>query len=138
MFAKLSAAQPIGRMGQPDEIAGLVAFLLSDEAGFITGSAYDIDGGATLFLQRQGQTWQLRAARRTPWQVEYTATGGALPSGVALHSDDPVRVDLNASIGQIETNVDLDAAAFTVNVPENAQPLSLDGLRASGPLRESQ
>ena len=45
---------------------------------------------------------------------------------------------MNASIGQIETNVDLDAAAFTVNVPANAQPLSLDGLRASGPLRDSQ
>lgn len=48
MFAKLSAAQPIGRMGQPDEIAGLVAYLCSDEASFVTGSAYDIDGGATL------------------------------------------------------------------------------------------
>jgi NAD(P)-dependent dehydrogenase (short-subunit alcohol dehydrogenase family) len=48
MFAKLSAAQPIGRMGQPEEIATLVAFLCSDEAAFITGSAYDIDGGATL------------------------------------------------------------------------------------------
>jgi NAD(P)-dependent dehydrogenase (short-subunit alcohol dehydrogenase family) len=48
MFAKLSAAQPIGRMGEPHEIAALVAFLCSDEAGFITGSAYDIDGGATL------------------------------------------------------------------------------------------
>jgi NAD(P)-dependent dehydrogenase (short-subunit alcohol dehydrogenase family) len=48
MFAKLAAAQPIGRMGQPEEIAALVAFLCSDEAAFITGSAYDIDGGATL------------------------------------------------------------------------------------------
>lgn len=48
MFAKLSAAQPIGRMGTPDEIAALVAFLCSDEAAFITGSAYDIDGGTTL------------------------------------------------------------------------------------------
>jgi NAD(P)-dependent dehydrogenase (short-subunit alcohol dehydrogenase family) len=48
MFAKLSAAQPIGRMGQPEEIAALVAFLCSDESAFITGSAYDIDGGATL------------------------------------------------------------------------------------------
>lgn len=48
MFARLSAAQPIGRMGTPEEIAALVAFLCSDEAAFITGSAYDIDGGATL------------------------------------------------------------------------------------------
>lgn len=48
MFAKLSAAQPIGRMGEPDEIASLAAFLCSDEAAFITGSAYDIDGGFTL------------------------------------------------------------------------------------------
>lgn len=48
MFAKLAAAQPIGRMGTPAEIAALVAFLASAEAGFITGSAYDIDGGATL------------------------------------------------------------------------------------------
>lgn len=47
-FAKLSAAQPIGRMGEPHEIAALVAFLCSNEASFITGSAYDIDGGATL------------------------------------------------------------------------------------------
>ena len=45
MFAQLSASQPIGRMGEPHEVAALVAFLCSDEAGFITGSAYDIDGG---------------------------------------------------------------------------------------------
>lgn len=48
MFAKLSAAQPIGRMGEPAEIAALIAFLCSDESAFITGSAYDIDGGVTL------------------------------------------------------------------------------------------
>jgi len=48
MFGKLSAWQPIGRMGEPSEIAALAAFLCSAEAGFITGSAYDIDGGVTL------------------------------------------------------------------------------------------
>ena len=48
MFAKLSAAQPIGRMGRPEEVASLAAFLCSDEATFITGAAYDLDGGFTL------------------------------------------------------------------------------------------
>lgn len=45
MFAKLSEYQPIGRMGKPEEVAALAAFLCSDEAAFITGASYDIDGG---------------------------------------------------------------------------------------------
>lgn len=49
MFDKLAKSQPIGRMGTPEEIAGLVAYLCSDEASFITGSDVPIDGGfATL------------------------------------------------------------------------------------------
>jgi len=47
MFAALSATQPIGRMGSPDEIASLATFLCSDQAGFITGSNHLIDGGFT-------------------------------------------------------------------------------------------
>ena len=45
MFDALSRSQPIGRMGRPDEIAGLALFLCSDAAGFITGANYEIDGG---------------------------------------------------------------------------------------------
>jgi 2-keto-3-deoxy-L-fuconate dehydrogenase len=45
MFEKLSAAQPIGRMGQPKEVANLALYLCSDEAGFITGVDYPLDGG---------------------------------------------------------------------------------------------
>jgi NAD(P)-dependent dehydrogenase (short-subunit alcohol dehydrogenase family) len=45
MFEKLSKTQPIGRMGEPDEVAATALFLCSDEAGFITGSAYPVDGG---------------------------------------------------------------------------------------------
>lgn len=45
MFQKLSKTQPIGRMGKPDEIAALALYLCSDEAGFITGCDYPIDGG---------------------------------------------------------------------------------------------
>jgi len=45
MFEKLSKSQPIGRMGKPEEIAGLVDYLCSDDAAFITGSNFPIDGG---------------------------------------------------------------------------------------------
>jgi 2-keto-3-deoxy-L-fuconate dehydrogenase len=45
MFDKLSKSQPIGRMARPEEIAQLVLYLCSDEASFITGCDYPIDGG---------------------------------------------------------------------------------------------
>jgi 2-keto-3-deoxy-L-fuconate dehydrogenase len=45
MFEKLSKTQPIGRMAKPEEIAYLALFLCSDEASFITGTDYPIDGG---------------------------------------------------------------------------------------------
>ncbi len=45
MFEKLSASQPIGRMAQPEEVAALALYLASDEASFITGCDYPIDGG---------------------------------------------------------------------------------------------
>lgn len=47
MFEKLSQSQPIGRMAEPHEIATLALYLCSDEAGFITGCDYPIDGGFT-------------------------------------------------------------------------------------------
>lgn len=45
IFEKLSKTQPIGRMAKPDEIATLALYLCSDEASFITGTDYFIDGG---------------------------------------------------------------------------------------------
>jgi len=40
---------PVGRLGRPDEIAGAVAYLVSDEAGFITGSNLSINGGQHMY-----------------------------------------------------------------------------------------
>jgi len=45
VFERLSKSQPIGRMGRPEEIAHAALFLCSEEAGFITGCDYPVDGG---------------------------------------------------------------------------------------------
>lgn len=45
MFERLSKTQPIGRMAEPQEVADMVLYLCSDEASFITGTDFPIDGG---------------------------------------------------------------------------------------------
>jgi 3-oxoacyl-[acyl-carrier protein] reductase len=50
-FGQLAAAEvPLGRFGQPDEVAGLVAFLAGDRASYITGASIDVAGGMGKFL----------------------------------------------------------------------------------------
>jgi glucose 1-dehydrogenase len=44
---------PLGRLGRPEDVAGLAVFLASDEAGYVTGSTYVVDGGLTWFYQEQ-------------------------------------------------------------------------------------
>jgi NAD(P)-dependent dehydrogenase (short-subunit alcohol dehydrogenase family) len=46
-FARFGAAHPLGRIGEPEEVADLAAWLASDRAGFVTGSDFVIDGGLT-------------------------------------------------------------------------------------------
>lgn len=48
--ARINAAHPIGRMGEPEEIAAVIVFLLTDDASFMTGAIVSVDGGQTACL----------------------------------------------------------------------------------------
>jgi NAD(P)-dependent dehydrogenase (short-subunit alcohol dehydrogenase family) len=48
VLERVRAAMPMGRMGEPAEVADLVAFLCSERSGYVTGQAIGIDGGAAL------------------------------------------------------------------------------------------
>ena len=48
LYASWVATHPIGRLGKPEEIAGLATYLASDESAFATGAEFRIDGGSTL------------------------------------------------------------------------------------------
>ncbi len=98
-------------------------------------ASIDLAGGATMYLQRSKDTWIIRAARRAGWQIEYPSWSGNFPQTVRLQSAEPdVNVDLTASLSQIETNKDLEDAAFNVTVPPGADAITLDELRNAGPL----
>jgi hypothetical protein len=104
-----------------------------------TWASIPLQGGAVVYLQRAGGTWQVRAARRAGWDIEYDRWMGGFPRLVHIRSADSpkVVVDLTADVNQLETNVKLDAAAFKVDVPADALPITLDELRETGPLRGS-
>jgi hypothetical protein len=94
----------------------------------------ELQDGAKLYLRRAGDTWQPRAAERGGWRIEYGAWQTGFPRTVRLVSSSPA-VDMGARIDQLETNVAVDPAAFTVRVPSDARPITLSELRDAGPLR---
>jgi outer membrane lipoprotein-sorting protein len=145
------------RNAPPEEILGSltgVTFAPGDVQAILTGcvvptprptagrlhgngwASIDLDGGAVIYLERQGAVWQLRAARRNGWQIEYPQWQGRFPQSVRLQSTSGgLAVDLTTTISQLETNVAIDAAAFRVDVPKDARLLTLEELRQAGPLR---
>jgi hypothetical protein len=100
-------------------------------------ASIDLDGNAVLYLRRVNGSWQPQAATRQGWNVQYSMWQGDFPRLVVLRSMSGVDVEISATVSQLEANVPLDAAAFTVTVPPGTGPLSLAELRDAGPLRDA-
>jgi outer membrane biogenesis lipoprotein LolB len=98
-------------------------------------ASIELEGSARVYLRMQNNAWQLRAAQREGWRLDYPTWNGRFPQAVRLQSDRPgAMVDLTATLSQLEANVAIDPKAFTVDVPASAQSLTLDELRDAGPL----
>jgi hypothetical protein len=134
-------------LGPADLLAVLTGCVVPDPTP-VSGSQHQGNwatialNGATLYLRKPGSTWVLTAARRDGWRVDYLTSEGSFPRTVRLRSEtgaaqeQPI-VDLTAELSQVSTNIDIDAAAFTLIVPPGVMPLTLEELREAGPLRGS-
>jgi hypothetical protein len=112
----------------------------------VAGRAYERgwaavdDGETTVYLQQVQGRWRLSAATRGPVTVHYRDFSSDRPSAVQLRTSPPsgTAADLTVKVSQVEINVPLAPAAFEVDVPRDALPLTLDELRRAGPLGEAR
>ena len=99
----------------------------------------DTEGDVYFNRESASAAWRLVArVRRDPgqreWRVEYRDFIGAFPTALRFADQDRDRLDLRIALSQIERNVTLGGEAFEIRLPPAAKPLTIEELRASGPL----
>lgn len=96
--------------------------------------AVAVPGNRTVFLREQSGRWQIAAVDAGGWRADYGDVQNGLPRRVRLRSE-RADVDLTAAVQQLEVNTAIDAAAFELTIPPDAEPMTLDELRSVAPLR---
>jgi hypothetical protein len=144
----------------PDDLRAALAGCVKAGMDPVSARAYgddwlvvDLSGGGSIYLRRQNTgAWTIVAGRHAGLEVEYANVAGGGPGRVRVRSaalrepqgrPEPGRgtaagagaqVDLDIRLSQVETNVDIDPAAFTIQVPPGTAAISLEELREAGPL----
>jgi len=109
---------------------------LGDDWRLVPGPAGDV------YLHREPHTapWHVVATVHggsdpsVAWRAEYSEFANGLPRAIRLASSRKDRFDLRLKLSQVDLNVPLGAEVFRVRIPPNADPISIDELRQSGPL----
>jgi outer membrane biogenesis lipoprotein LolB len=103
--------------------------------------AADVSDGRSAWVRRQRGTWHLTALTTSRLTVEFAEHVNAQPGQIRIRRADAAEgpaIDLRLAIRQVERGIELSPAAFAVDVPDGAVPITLDDLRQSGPLRDRQ
>jgi hypothetical protein len=106
------------------------------------------DGPHELYLHRESPGgWRVvstvhhataaGAGRSEDWRAEYRDFQNGLPRSVRFVSSDPKRFDLRLALSQVDLNVTLGDEVFRVQVPRDADPITLEELKRQGPLAPS-
>jgi len=104
------------------------------------GEHWRVLGGDEIRYLRRERTaapWRLVSVVRSGadgWRADYRNFVNELPRSIRLLSAEPRRFDLRLELSQVELNVDLEPSTFRVSVPPGTEPISIEELRAGGPL----
>jgi hypothetical protein len=133
------AGVPLGAADMRAALAGCgLAPAPPGEARLFDGGWASIDqGDATLFLRQLAGRWRVAAASRGTMTVHYDDFVTGRPRVVRIRTTPERRdaaADITLRLSDVEWNVPLDAGAFEVDIPPRAAPLTLEELRAAGPL----
>jgi hypothetical protein len=127
----------------PDALRGLLTGCFVPDGAPRDGEAYGdrwavlgFGGEGQAYLRRDEGEWHLVAAKTTILDVEYDEFSGSHPRRIRVRTPaaQSAAADLGLVLSQVELNVNLDANAFEINVPDDAEPLTLDELQRAGPL----
>jgi hypothetical protein len=125
-----------------DAVRLILSGCLTDAASATNGrtwpgewSAVSLTQEITAYLQQRNGNTMVVAADYGPWLIDYASHLNGFPRTVRIRSKEPDRVDATAQLDQVQINTSLDDRAFTVDVPANAERITLEDLRAIAPLR---
>lgn len=121
-------------------LTGCAAAAAGDEEARAFGTDWRLIAGDRLrYLRRDRLTdrWRLVTVTATGprgWRADYGNFVDEHPRNLRLMSNEPRGFDLRLDLSQVDLNVALDASTFRVAVPGGARPISIEELRANGPL----
>lgn len=125
-----------------DAVRQVLTGCLADGADPVGGRAWNgewsavaISPDVTVYLQTRNGQPVVAAADYGSWLVDYSDHANGFARAVRIRSREPGRVDATARIEQLEVNTPIDDRAFVVEVPADAERITLNDLRAIAPLR---